>query len=333
MAAAIRTLEPEIREAFKDAMARAASLVDVPALIEALEAGDVFRALELLRIDQSVLFPLQEASRSGYMKGAQIASESLGGALAGRWAFDGNALAARSWIEERGADLIESITSEGIASARAVISRGLADGVDHKKIARDLIGRKVGQQRVGGIIGLDSKMTDDVIRAQEILSDPDRIREYFVKDRKTGKFKPRYKLSDRRFDAQIKRAISEGRALSGPDLDKVIEAHKSKAAAYRGRRIARNEAHTALASGRDEAYAQILQNPDVDAVEVRWQHNLSQVPREDHVEMDGTVIEFGQSFEFPDGVKMKHPHDPAGGAIHSVGCRCIAVYRVKMRSK
>jgi hypothetical protein len=27
---------------------------------------------------------------------------------------------------------------------------------------------------------------------------------------------------------------------------------------------------------------------------------------------------------------MKYPHDPAGGAAHSIGCRCVAIHRVKL---
>jgi hypothetical protein len=46
--------------------------------------------------------------------------------------------------------------------------------------------------------------------------------------------------------------------------------------------------------------------------------------------MGGTVIQLGETFNFPDGARMKYPHDPAGGAAHSIGCRCVAIHRVKL---
>jgi hypothetical protein len=329
--AALQKLEPEIRKAFEEAMQRAARGVDQAALLDALDAGDIQRAVELLRINQAILFPLPEAVRAGYMQGAGLVAADLSGGLGARWAFDGNSENAQRWIRSRGAELVEGIVDETMQAARKVITEGLRDGTGHRSIARQITGRKVGRSRVGGFIGLDSQMTDDVINARSMLSDPDRIRDYFIKDRKTGRWKPRYQLSDRRFDSRVIKAIKEGRALSGPELDRVVEAHKSKALGYRGRRIARNEAHTALAAGREEAYEQVRNDPEVETITVRWQHGLSQEPREDHLAMDGTVIEMGETFNFPDGVQMKHPHDPAGGAKHSIGCRCIAVHRVRMR--
>jgi len=91
--------------------------------------------------------------------------------------------------------------------------------------------------------------------------------------------------------------------------------------------VARNETFTAQASGRNEGWQQVLERPDIDGVTVRWQHNLSQKPREDHVSMDGTIIQIGGDFIMDDGTAMSYPHDPRGGPIHSNGCRCIAVYR------
>ncbi|MEP5730818.1 MAG: hypothetical protein ABJL67_15780 [Sulfitobacter sp.] len=111
---------------------------------------------------------------------------------------------------------------------------------------------------------------------------------------------------------------------------RVTEAYKAKASGARAKRVAANEAFTAQASGRDEAYRQLVEDGKVESATVRWQHNLSILPRHDHVDMEGTVNQVGEDFVFPDGTRMSHPHDPRGGAEHSNGCRCIGVYRVKL---
>lgn len=327
---AIRKLEPELRKAFERTIQQAAGSVDQAVLARLLEAGEIERAVELLRINRAIMFPFDDAIRAVYITGGTMVAADLPRGLAGRFAFDGRHVRAEAWVRDHVGTLIQGIEQESIETTRRVIREGLEAGRSHRAVAREITGRKVGTRRVGGYLGLTSEQTDHVLRARAILSDPEQIREYFVKDRKTGRMKPRYKLSDRRFDGLIKRAIKDGKALSGADLDRVMEAHRAKALGYRGRVIARHEAHTALAAGREEAFTQMLDNPEVEMVTVRWQHNLSQEPRPDHLAMNGTVIELGQTFDFADA-SMKHPHDPAGGARHSIGCRCIAVYRVRFR--
>jgi len=196
-----------------------------------------------------------------------------------------------------------------------------------RAIARMITGTKQGTQRVGGILGLTTQQTDSIMGKYD---DVGRLISMGGRQ-KLASGDPKLKLRDRRYDAQIKKAIAEGRAITGPALDKIMDAHKSKALAYRGKLIAKNETFSALEAGRREAIAQALQNPEVEGATKRWQHNLSQEPREDHVAMSGTVIDFNEDFVFGT-VRMKNAHDPDGGAEHNLGCRCITVYRIRMRT-
>lgn len=327
---AIAKLEPTIRKAFERAITQAAGAVDQQALLAALDAGDIERAVQLLRLNQAMLFPLDDAIRAGYLIGGSLAASDMPRVIAGRFAFNGRHVRAEAWVREHVGGLIQGIEQDGIDTTRRVIREGLEAGRSHKAVAREITGRKIGNRRVGGYLGLTTEQADSIINARSMLADPARIAEYFTRDRETGRMKPRYALSDRRFDVRVKKAIAEGRALSGPDLDQAMEAHRAKALGYRGRVIAKTEAHTAQAAGREEAFAQIMEDPEVETVTVRWQHNLSVDPREDHRAMDGKVITLGETFDFPDA-RMKHPHDPAGGAKHSVHCRCIAIYRTRLR--
>jgi hypothetical protein len=158
-------------------------------------------------------------------------------------------------------------------------------------------------------------------RAKLASGDPKLMREYLD-----------LKLRDRRFDRTINAAIRDGRAITGPELDRILEAHKSKALAYRGKVIAENETFQALESGRREAVLQALENPDVEGATCRWQWNFSRNPRDDHQQMSGTVVDINEGFVLPDGTRMMHPHDPAGGAKHNIGCGCLTVYRIRMRT-
>ena len=318
--ALLAKLEPAVQEAFNVAIQAARRQVNVTALIEALDRGDLGAAVRLLQLPQGVLFPLEDAIRAAYVEGGKMVAIAAPSALIG---FNGSTPGAVAWLQELSSTRIQGIVDDTLEATRAALVAGRDQGMGSKAIARMITGTKQGTQRVGGILGLTTQQTDSIMsgRAKLASGDPKLMREYL-----------NLKLRDRRYDAQIKKAIAEGRAITGPALDKILEAHKSKALAYRGKLIAKNETFSALEAGRREAIAQALQNPEVEGASKRWQHNLSQEPREDHVAMSGTVVEYAADFAFPDGTRMKYAHDPDGGASHNLGCRCITVYRIRMRT-
>lgn len=69
------------------------------------------------------------------------------------------------------------------------------------------------------------------------------------------------------------------------------------------------------------------QNPEAKLVKV-WRHNsrLSKVSREHHMAMDGVKVPFNESFVLPNGVRMKHPHDPSAPPEEVINCNCEAEY-------
>jgi len=320
----IRTQTAAIRKAFVEAMAKASSGIDTAALVRLLEAGNIEAAAQLFKIDSGVMYPLQRAIQDAFIYGGLAVTQDLPKGLAGRFSFDGAHPRAVALATEQAAALVTNISDDAIINARKVISDGLASNRALTGVARDLAGRRVGNRRVGGVLGLTQPQTDRAINIRSMLRDPARIAEYFEGGA------ARYKESDRRFDKLVRKAINDGRALSQADVDRVTDGYKAKATGNRAKTVARNEAFIAQATGRDESYRQMLEGGNVESVTVRWQHNLSVNPRDDHVAMDGTVIQLGETFNFPDGARMKYPHDPAGGAAHSIGCRCVAIHRVKL---
>ena len=245
--------------------------------------------------------------------------------LAGRFSFDGNHARAVAIATEQAAALVTNVGDDAILNARKVIVDGLQNNRSTSTIARDLGGRLKSSRRAG-IIGLDGPQTDRMINLRSMLSDPDRIGEYF-KDK--GMKTPRYKEANRRFDGMVRKAIRDGKALNQADADRLVEAYKTKATAARAKRVAESEAFKAQTQGRDEAYAQMLERDDVEGVTKEWRRGFADDPREDHTAMDGTVIEFNETFNFPDA-SMKHSHDPAGGPKHNIKCSCFTFYRVRV---
>lgn len=316
--ALLKTYEPRLRKAFADAIRNARGAIDQRALIAALEARDIERAVQLLRLNQAVLFPLTDAMRSAYVAGADLVAPTLPTAIAGAFAFDGMHPRAVEWIQSHGASLVQGIVADSEVATRNALISGLQEDRGTRAVARDVTGRMINGQRRGGILGLTSEQTDYAISARRELQDLD------------GNYITR-KLRDRRFDGQVRKAISEGRALSQADIDRITGRYKDRMLAHRGRLIAQNETFTAQAEGRKEAMRQVLERDDVEAITKRWQHSPQENGRQDHIAMDGTVIAFDEDFILPDGVAMSQPHDPRGGVKHSAFCKCIAVYRTRLR--
>ncbi|MEP2955531.1 phage minor head protein [Nisaea sp.] len=316
-----------VRKAFLEAMRKATNAVDRDALIRLLEANEVERAAALFRLERGVAFPLEEAIRNAFIGGGMAVADDLPKGLSGAFGFDGRHPRAIALAERQAAALVTYVSDDAVSGARKIIVDGLSRNRSLNSVARDLVGRKVGRTRQGGIIGLTEPQTDRMIRLRSMLSDPEQISDYF----KDADMKiPRYKESDRRFDAMVRKAIKSGKALPAADVDRIGDAYKSKASGNRAKVVARNEAFTAQAAGREEAYQQLLDDGKVEAVTKKWQHGFSKEPREDHLRMDGETIDFDEVFVMDDGARMRFPHDPAGGPEHSISCRCTCVYRVKL---
>jgi hypothetical protein len=160
---------------------------------------------------------------------------------------------------------------------------------------------------------------------REILADPDQIADYFKGS------KPRFTSTDRRYDKQVRKAIAEGRALDKATIDRIAKAHDARLLKARGDTIAKNEAFTAQAQGRAEAYRQLMDSGKVETIKKRWQHASAKDPRHDHRALDGAEVDLDASFVMGDGTRMQYPHDPAAGPEHTIGCRCSVIYVPQFR--
>ncbi|QBX34594.1 hypothetical protein E4191_07625 [Paracoccus liaowanqingii] len=314
--ALLATADADVRAAFLAAVYAARGRVDLGGLIALLEANDVAGAVEMLRFDQAVLWPLEEAVRRSYLSGGAAVDGFAPSGIEGRFGFNARHPRAEADIARIGGDLIGQIEQQQVEAVRAVILDGMENNRGSRPVALDITGRlsRATGRREGGIIGLTGDQADWVINARRDLEGLDRS--YFQRA-----------LRDKRFDGTVRKAIEAGKPLAAADVDRITGRYKDRVLDYRGKLIARNEAHTAQAAGRHEAYRQMLDRPDIEAVTCRWIHGFSREARPDHKRMDGEVRSFGEGFVMDDGTVMQYPHDPAGGVRHSASCRCTAFYR------
>jgi len=321
--------EPLIRHAFEAAIQNARGALDFAALVEAIQINDLDRAAQLLRINQAVLWPLEEAIRTAVYAGA--ATVATPKSIAGAFTFNGRHPRAEQIIAEAGARLVTEIGSPGPEVIRAVLLQGQQEVVGAQTVARRLAGsiNRVTGTREGGIMGLDGPRAQRSARVREILGDKDQIADYF----KTvdGKRVARYTSTDRRFDAQVRKAIAEGRALDKATIEKIAKAHDARLLKSRGETIAKDQAFTAQAQGRREAYQQIMDSGKVERITKRWQHASAKDPRHDHQALDGKEVDLNEAFVMGDGTQMQMPHDPSAGPQHKLGCRCSVIYIPKFR--
>ncbi|GLT07992.1 phage minor head protein [Sulfitobacter porphyrae] len=312
--------DPLIQAAFLEVVRNAHGAVDFAELVRLVEIGDWNRIEQIMRLNQALLFPLQEAVRVTIVAGGMTVTLPRG--IQGSFGFDGNHVRAQQIFAETGARLVTEIGSPGPEPIRATILQAQRERVGAETTARRLAGTlnpRTGV-REGGILGLDGPRAQRSVRVREILSDPDQIADYF-----RGK-EPRYTSTDRRYDAQVRKAIAKGRALDKATIEKIAKAHDARLLKARGKAIAENEAFTAQAEGRREAYTQLFESDKVESIDKLWQHNSAKDARPDHKALDGKRVSFNEAFEMDDGTRMQYAHDPAGGIKHSGGCRCTTTY-------
>ena len=215
----ISAMEGQMEAAFRAAFDAARNTVDMAALLDALNAGNIDLAVQMLRVDQSLLYPLQEAMRQTYIGGGMSIAATLPKAIQGRFGFNGRHWRAEQWVQSVGGDLIQGIQADTLEMARSAITSGLTEGRGAQAIARDITGKLVGGRRVGGFLGLTAQQTDSIIagRAKLLSGDPALMREYLT-----------LKQRNRTFDPAIQRAIANGERLSAADVDKIIEAQRQR---------------------------------------------------------------------------------------------------------
>lgn len=203
----------------------------------------------------------------------------------------------RGWQEERW-----KVTQQ--IAQRAMIE-GAQGGINPRRVAQDF----------RDSIGLTTTQEGWVANYRRALEQGDYIRA-------TG-----YELSSGQADRTLRSYADRGKVLSPAQVDDFVERYRQNAITYRAETIARTEALRNANEGSRDSIAQAVRRGDIEADQLvtEWHAGpATSNARDEHQEMDGKRVRFGEDFVLPDGTRMSGPGDPRGGAKHTANCRCTS---------
>lgn len=304
--AALAKAEPAIRRAFEQAIAEHKASMNMRALAEALERGDIQAAIAIAQISPAMLYPLDQAITSTFVRGGQTVAAAAP-AFAVSFGFDGRATRAEAWARQNAAGLVVDIVQGQREALQGLISERLLAGSNPAPLAR----------QIRSVVGLSPGQVQTVSNVRADLEGLSA--NYFTR-----------KLRDRRFDGIVRRAINDGTALSQTDIDRIAARYAERALAHRAEVIARTESLNALRAGRSEGVKQAVEQGAADGVRKRWSSSGDNRVRDDHRSMDGQERDMDEPFEAPDGSLLMEPGDGSLGASADqiIQCRCTTEYFV-----
>lgn len=313
--ALLEQYSPEMADVFLAAIIDAKSAINLNDLADAIERNDIFRIAEMLLINEKTLFPVTEAQREAFIAAGQSTADFF--PTQAIFGFNGGNPSAVSWLSENSGRMITQISEDTLPIVRDTLAEARERGQGARRTALDLIGRRNPQtkRREGGVIGLNEPQARATRTMRKQLENLDPA--YFRK-----------KLRDKRFDKTVSRAIETGEPLSKTQINRIVSRYEDRQLRFRAENIARYETNAALTAGQFDGFKQMLDDELIDGIDKEWKWNLGgqEHPRQMHQDMSGNIIDFEDDFIFPDGVSMRHPHDPAGGPKHNMACRCTVFY-------
>lgn len=340
LAELIAKLEPELRDAFLAAMDDLRNAIDYRALEAALEARDIDAAIAALNIDPGAFSQYVAERTSAYAQAGSLSAAYIPTDQANSisFRFDMTNPRAERWIREQAAERVTGYIAEQKETARRVIAEGFVRGDGSRRIALDIAGRieRGSNRRTGGIIGLSDPQAGYVesMRARLASGDPLEMRKVLGRFNEGRWVKGTgMTLRDRRFDAEIKRAIRDGRPVPQAKIAEMTARYADRLLAQRGLTVAQLETAQSVIGARQESYQQAIEKEGLppEAVTKGWRHQgaFDEDARTQHVAMNGKeVVGLYTPFVLPDGTMMQHPHDPAGGVKHNISCQCDAWYSI-----
>lgn len=314
--ALLKLLTAEMQSAFLMAIQGVVDQVVLQQVIDAVVAGDVDKAFELLGFNPAALRPITAAIERMYERSGDWTAEGYprqpGYPV---FRFDVRSPNAEKWIKDKSSELITRLTDEARINVRSTLEDGIQRGRNPRNTALDIVGR-VNQQtgaREGGVIGLtvnQESWTRSLRTNLEQLS-----ADYFTKE-----------LRDKRFDGTVRKAIESGKPLSADVIDKLVARYRSNALKLRGDTIARTESIHALSVAELESARQIVATGAVRQKDVKreWDSAGDRRVRPAHKEMDGQQVGLDEPFRSPDGAFLMYPGDTTLGAPARdvINCRC-----------
>lgn len=316
---------PKVARAFADAVDDITDSVVLQRVIDALEGGDVQRAMDVLNIDEAAFSSLRQQlalafAESGTAVVAGTRFDPPGETKAVlRWNV-GNPNAVRAlneWLSTK----ITQITEDTRQAVRTALSEGLSKGQGPRQIALDVVGRmQPNGRRSGGVLGLNQPQERWVSNMREYL--------------RNGELDKVLRMSkrDRRFDRSILKLIREEKLPTAAQINQWTGRYADRLLKLRGDTISRTETAAAVEQGRFDGFRQGMdaKGYPYSYAEKEWRHGGGgMTPREQHVQENETVvIGLYTPFRMPDGTLIQYPHAPDIPAKHAINCTCSLLVRM-----
>lgn len=306
--------------AFLDSVAEIKNTVKITQLTALIEAGNIDGAIRLLGLDPAAFEGMDEALRQSFRTGGMTGAAQFGdipttvGDIPMR--FNMRNPAAEEWLLTNSSELVVEMSQSQTELVRQVLTDDLAQGINPKQSALDLIGRTDSTgKRTGGLIGLTEQQAGWVSTARTELEELNP--NYFTRT-----------LRDKRLDGVIRKAMNSGTPLTPQQINRAVTRLQGRTLKYRGDVIARTESINALRAGHEESVNQAIELGEVDARDVSGEWDSSGNDgrtRDSHLLMEGQKRAHGVPFDFVLTVgQAMFPGDSSLGADPSelIQCRC-----------
>lgn len=319
----VEALEPAVSNAFIASVNRITSRVVLAELADAIERQDAESVINLTGLRIGTYSDLAEELRGAFIKGGQFVTEKAPRAIG--FDFDITNPRVGAWVQQNSSELITAINEDQRTLIRNALGRAATEGQNPRTTALELVGRvdRASGRRAGGLIGLTNNQAEFVVNARVQLEsgDPTLMRQYLTR-----------KARDRRYDAQVLRAIEAGEPVK--DARFIAERYSDRLLKVRGDTIARTETIKAFNAGEQEALQQAIDEGHTrreNIIRVWSSSGDDGRTRDSHLAMDGQEVGLDEAFVNPmTGSRMMYAGDTSLGAGPEdvINCRCAILQRV-----
>lgn len=314
----VAEMEPEIRDAFIEAVERFNTDIPIKELEAALEAGDTQRVMELIEVKRGDFSLLDIALSTALTRGSLAAVEFFRalarreGAGIVRLPVDPISQRATVWLRDRSYRFDEHINETQRSAVRSVLAKMASEGRPASSVARDLVGRvnRSTGLREGGILGLTEAQVGYAESAFDELrsGDPAKLRRYLSR-----------RMRDKRGDQLVLRAIKEKKPLGGRLAKNLVAFYRERLLYQRGIGIATNEVRAAVHEARYQVRQSMIESGVVRGFELTWYSRFLQTTRDSHAAMDKMTARHGELFR---GI-LAYPGDTTHGAPPGETINCV----------
>jgi len=302
----VANAEPEFRARFLAVVAAIRDRYTLGRLVDLIEAG---RTEEVFRFVEAAAKQLGMAWSGTYTGAGFEAATAANRALASvHVAFDQTNARALTAIRSNQLRLVREFSNEQRRATQQALIEGVRAGANPIEQARAF------RQSIG-LTSYQERAVANYRRALQAGSSDALTRE----------------LRDRRFDRTVSAAVDGNTALTGAQIDAMVERYRERYIKYRAEVIARTESLTAAHEGANEAFKQAVESGDVQAGQIQRTWNTAEDARvrDSHDAMDGQVVEgVDEPFVSGDGNRLRYPGDPAAPPEDRIQCRCSVSTRI-----